>query len=73
MGIGEYYLRKRLGLIGAVGNELKPKRVQWAKEIYPECEIVCGDIWDKDVFNKLVKLHKEKGSTGVLASPPCQS
>ncbi len=73
VGIGEYYLRKCLGLIGAVGNEIIKKRAQWAKEIYPDCEIVCGDIWDKDVFDKLVKLHKEKGCTGVLASPPCQS
>lgn len=73
VGIGEYYLRKCLGLIGAVGNELKPKRVQWAKEIYPECEVIRGDIWGKDIFDKLVQLHKEKGCTGVLASPPCQS
>ena len=73
VGIGEYYLHKCLGLIGAVGNELKPKRVQWAKEIYPDCEIVCGDIWDKDVFDKLVRLHKEKGCSGILASPACQS
>ena len=73
VGIGEYYLRKCLGLIGAVGNEIIKKRAQWAKEIYPDCEIVCGDIWDKNVFNKLVKLHKEKGCTGVLASPACQS
>lgn len=72
-GIGEYYLKENLGLVGAVSNEILPKRAQWAKEIYPECEVVCGDIWDKDVFEKLVQLHKEKGCTGVIASPPCQS
>ncbi len=72
VGIGEYYL-KHLGLIGAVGNEIVPKRAKWAKEIYPDCEVVCGDIWDKEVFKKLVRLHKEEGCTGVLASPACQS
>lgn len=71
-GIGEYYL-KQLGLVGAVSNELLSKRAKWAKEIYPECEVVCGDIWNKDVFDKLVQLHKEKGCTGVMASPACQS
>ena len=73
VGIGEYYLRNCLGLIGAVGNEIIQKRSDWAKEIYPDCEIVCGDIWDKAIFDKLVRLHKEKGCTGVQASPACQS
>lgn len=73
VGIGEYYLKDCLGLVCAVANELKKKRVDWANEIYPESENICGDIRDKDVFNQLVKLHKEKGCTGVLASPPCQS
>lgn len=73
VGIGEYYLRNCLGLVGAVGNEIVPNRANWAKEIYPDCEIVCGDIWDKTVFDKLVKLHKEKQCSGVCASPSCQS
>lgn len=72
-GIGEYYLKENLNLVGAVSNEKLPKRAQWAKEIYPECEVVCGDIWDKAIFEKLVQLHKEKGCTGVMASPACQS
>ncbi|MBO6288755.1 MAG: DNA cytosine methyltransferase [Alphaproteobacteria bacterium] len=72
-GIGEYNLKDNLGLVCAVGNELVPQRAKWAKEIYPECEVVCGDIWEKKTFKKLVRLHKEKGCTGVMASPPCQS
>ena len=72
VGIGEYYL-KHLGLIGAVGNEIIPQRAEWAREVYPDCEIITGDICDSNVFNRLVKLHKEHGCTGVLASPPCQS
>ena len=73
VGIGEYYLRNCLGLIGAVGNEIIQKRADWAKEVYPDCEIVCGDIWDKAVFDRLIRLHKEKGCTGCLSSPACQS
>ncbi len=72
-GIGEYYLKENLGLIAAVSNELLPKRAKWAQEIYPDCEVVVGDIWNKDIFEKLVQLHKEKGCTGVMASPACQS
>lgn len=66
-------MKDNLGLVCAVGNELVPQRAKWAKEIYPECEVVCGDIWEKKTFKKLVRLHKEKGCTGVMASPPCQS
>jgi len=72
-GIGEYYLKDNLGLIATVSNELVPQRARWAQEIYPDCEVVCGDIWDKDIFEKLVRLHKEKGNTGVMCSCPCQS
>ena len=71
--IGEYFLRDHLGLISTVGNDLVFKRTKWSKELEPECEIVCGDIWDKDVFEKLVRLHKEKGNTGVMCSCACQS
>ena len=73
VGFGEYYLKNCLGLVGTVGNEIVPNRANWAKEIYPDCEVVCGDIWDNEVFDKLVKLHKEKQCSGVCASPSCQS
>ncbi|MBP5215760.1 MAG: DNA cytosine methyltransferase [Alphaproteobacteria bacterium] len=71
--IGEYNLKDHLGLVCAVGNEIVSQRAKWAQELYPECKVVCGDIWDKDVFEKLVQLHKEKGCTGVMASCACQS
>lgn len=72
-GIGEFYLKKHLGLIATLSNEIIPQRARWAQEIYPDCEVVCGDIWDDKVFEKLVRLHKEKGNTGVMCSCPCQS
>lgn len=73
VGIGEFYLKDSLGMVGAVGNELLPQRAKWAKEVYPDCEIVCGDITDPKIFDRLVQLHKEKECTGIMASPPCQS
>ena len=57
-GIGELYLKEHLGLVATVSNEIIPQRARWAQEIYPDCEVVCGDIWDDDVFEKLVRLHK---------------
>lgn len=72
-GIGELYLKEHLGLVATVSNEIIPQRARWSQEIYPDCEVVCGDIWDDDVFEKLVRLHKEKGNTGVMCSCSCQS
>ena len=71
--IGEYNLKDHLGLVCAVGNEIVSQRAKWAQELYPECNVVCGDIWDKKTFKKLVRLHKKKGCTGVMASCACQS
>ena len=70
-GIGEYYL-KDIGCYSAVSNEIVPKRAAWYQSVYPESEMVCGDITNPDVFERLVQLHKEKGCTGLLASPVCR-
>lgn len=70
-GIGEYYLHKQ-NVINAVASELLEDRVKWYKELYPHCEMVKGDFTEPENFNKLVRLHKEKGCKMILASPPCQ-
>lgn len=72
VGIGTYYL-KDIGIKCAVANELLPERAKWHEEIYPDCEMVQGSFSDDEVFNKLVKLHNEKGCKMFLASPPCQT
>ena len=71
-GVGEYYLEKELGLISAVSCEIVANRAKFYKELYPQTEMVCGDITEKEVFEKLVKLHLEKGCCGVMASPVCR-
>ena len=70
-GIGEYYLHE-LNVINAVANEILPERVAWYKEVYPHCNMIEGDFYDNDIFNKLIAAYHEKGCKMVLASPPCQ-
>ena len=72
VGIGTYYLNN-MGIKCAVANELLEERAKWHEEIYPDCEMVQGSFTDEEVFNKLVRLHKEKGCKIFLASPPCQT
>ena len=71
-GIGEYYLEKELGLVSAVSCEIVANRAKWYKELNPKTEMVCGDITEKKVFEKLVRLHIEKGCSGVIATPVCR-
>lgn len=70
-GIGEYYLKK-LGLYPGVAVELDPKRAQFFQEMYPECHVIVGDIWDPVVFNEAVEWHKKMNCVGTMSSCPCQ-
>ena len=71
-GIGEYYLKK-LGLYPGVAVELDPKRAQFFQEMYPECHVIVGDIWDPAVFNEAIEWHKKMNCVGTMSSCPCQS
>ena len=72
IGIGTYYLHNQ-NINCAVANELLGDRAEWHDYIYPNADMVQGDITDPEVYNKLVQLHKQHGCKLVLASPPCQS
>lgn len=72
VGIGTYYL-EQMGLHCTLSNEFLEERARWHEEIYPNCEMIVGDFSNPEVFEKLVRLHKEKSNKMLLASPPCQS
>ncbi|WP_339030536.1 DNA cytosine methyltransferase [Spiroplasma endosymbiont of Cantharis nigra] len=71
VGIGEYFF-KDSGIKIVAANELILKRAEFYKHIYPECDVVCGDITDKKVFNKLINIYKENNCEFLIATPPCQ-
>ena len=71
VGVGTYYLHEH-NIKCAVANEIVKERAKWHDEIYPDCQMVQGDITDPKVFNELVRLHKEKGCRMLLASPVCR-
>ena len=69
-GIGETYF-KDIGIDIVVANELIEKRAHLYSYINPETKVVCGDITDENVFNKILESCPEKVDF-LLASPPCQ-
>ncbi len=69
VGIGEMYLKK-CGINIIVANELENNRVKFYKNVYPDCEIIQGDIHDK--YTEIVKKAKENKCKFLMATPPCQ-
>lgn len=71
IGIGEAYL-KSLGFNVVVANELEPRRAEIYRQIYPETEMICGDITNKDVYSSIVRASKKQKIDVIMATPPCQ-
>lgn len=69
-GIGETYL-KDVGIDIKVANELLSKRADLYKAINPETTVICGDITNNDIFDRIIESCPEKVDF-LLASPPCQ-
>jgi len=71
VGIAETYLSE-LGLDVVVANELEEKRAEFYRHLYPECNMICGDITDKKVFATIIEKSRQEGVEFLLATPPCQ-
>jgi len=69
-GIGEAYL-KDIGIDIIVANELLEKRANLYKELYPETEIIKGDISEDEIYNQILKKSGNHVDF-LLATPPCQ-
>lgn len=69
-GIGETYF-KDIGIDVIVANELLKSRADLYKAINPTTDVVCGDITDENVFDRIINLCPSKIDF-LLASPPCQ-
>lgn len=70
-GIGEYFL-ERSGVDIIVANELIPKRGELYRKIYPNHEMVIGDIMEESVFNTVRDIAVKNKTDFLIASPPCQ-
>lgn len=71
IGVAEAYL-KETGFHVAVANELIDRRAKLYSEIYPETNMICGDITDDEVFGKVIDASKKANVDIIMATPPCQ-
>lgn len=71
VGIAETYF-KDIGLEVVVANEILEERAKFHTHLYPECNMICGDITDKDIFDTIIKEAKKEDVEFIIATPPCQ-
>lgn len=71
VGVDEIYFNQH-NVNMVLANELIEDRCNFYKNLYPNGEIICGDITNNTIFNLLVKKYKEKKCDFLLATPPCQ-
>lgn len=56
-GIGETFL-KDCGIDILTANELIERRANLYRVLYPDCNMICGDISSKEVFDSVIKSAK---------------
>lgn len=71
VGIGETYI-KEAGVDMVLANELLPERCDLYKKLHPETDVIQGDVTSSEIFEKIIKLAKEKDVDFIMATPPCQ-
>lgn len=70
-GVAEtYFSENNINIV--VATELLQKRCDIHKWLYPDCDIICGDITDKNIFNKVRERIISENCSFLLATPPCQ-
>ena len=71
VGIDETYFEKHNIKI-VCANELLEKRAKFYRHLYPNVNMICGDITDNNIFNKIVEEYKKNNCEFLIATPPCQ-
>ena len=71
VGIAETYF-ERNGVKVVIANELLEERVNFYKHLYPNTNMIMGDITKKETQEKVLKASFEANVDFIIATPPCQ-
>lgn len=71
VGIAESYLHQ-VGVEVVVANELLEDRAKFYTHIYPEVNMIVGDITEESVYRKVIDAAKMEKVEFLMATPPCQ-
>ena len=71
VGLAETYF-KEMGIDVKVANELLPERSRFYSHLYPDVNMINGDITDSETFVKVMVAAKNADVDFIMATPPCQ-
>lgn len=71
VGIAETYL-KEIGIDVVVANEIDKQRVKFYNYLYPETNMIEGDITSDVIKDELISIAKKEQIDLIMATPPCQ-
>jgi len=71
VGVAETYLSD-IGIDIVLANEIKKDRAKFYSELFPETEMVVGDITKDSVRNYIINKSKKLNVDFIIATPPCQ-
>lgn len=70
VGIAETYISPKIKI--KVANELLENRSNFYKEMHPNCQVINGDITNKEIYSKVFEEAKNNNCEFLIATPPCQ-
>ena len=62
---------KDIGIEVVLANEILPERCRFYKDIFPNAEIVKGDIRDPIILKSIIKKAKDLQVDFIITTPPC--
>ena len=71
VGIAEAYF-KEIGIDIVIANELLEQRAKFYSDVYPDTNMIVGDITDDELRTKIVNEAIAKKVDFIIATPPCQ-
>lgn len=71
VGVAETYLQE-LGINVAVANEINPIRAKFYSHLYPQTNMIVGDITQENIQNEIIYHCKQNNVDFLIATPPCQ-
>lgn len=72
VGVAEARLNELDDIEILIANEIDEKRAKMYQHIYPNTEMITGDITNSDIFNDVILKSKKAGVNFIIATPPCQ-
>jgi DNA (cytosine-5)-methyltransferase 1 len=71
VGIAETYFSS-YGVEVVLANELLEDRANFYRHLYPNTNVICGDITDTSVYNRVLNEAQNLSIDLIVATPPCQ-